>query len=474
MRVLLINPPRNNEIIGNNPNALEESRGYNPPLGILFLAGYLQEHTEHSVKIMDAQAEKLSWAEIGARIANAKPDIVGLTVMTQTLIDVMRIVEISHVKAPRAKVVLGGPHVHLFPGETITLPGIDYVVLGEGERTFRELVDKLEAKDDLENISGLVFKRGRKIINTGFPEMVNDLDALSFPARNLTDVKLYDSVLMPRSPVTTLFTSRGCPYVCSFCDRPHLGKKFRARSADNVIAEIEECKRLGIRDFLIYDDTFTVRRDRVFDICRKIIDNKLDIHFDARARIDTVDDEILRLMKEAGCQGIHYGVEAGTEKILRVLRKGITLEQAEDVFRLTHRIGIKTLAYFMIGSPSETKEDIEETFRFAKKLDSDYMHLTILTPFPGTEIYRRGMESGVIKTDVWREFAKNPHLGFIPPYWSENFSLEELKSLLIQGYKEFYRRPAYLFKRTLEVRNCREFGRKFRAGIRLLTMRSRQ
>jgi radical SAM superfamily enzyme YgiQ (UPF0313 family) len=180
---------------------------------------------------------------------------------------------------------------------------------------------------------------------------------------------------------------------------------------------------------------------------------------------------MLLLLKAAGCQGIHYGVEAGTKKILEVLRKGITLEQTEEIFRLTNRAGIRTLAYFMIGSPTETRADIEQTFRFAKKLNPDYMHLTILTPFPGTEIYRRGMESGIIKTDVWRDFSRNPYLGFTPPFWSENFTLDELKSLLIRGYREFYRRPGYLLKRAVEVRNFSEFVRKFRAGTRLLTMR---
>ena len=473
MKVLLINPTSYFEVIGNNPSALESSRGYSPPLGLLLLAGYLRDHTNHSVKIIDAQASELTWQQIGDHIEKFKPDVVGLTVMTQTLIDSMRVVEIVKARSSSSKIVLGGPHVHLFPNETIELPGVDYLILGEGEIPFSALLNGLESKSSLESIKGLVFKHRSKIINTGFPELIRDMDALSFPARELLDVNLYDSVLLQRTPVTTMFTSRGCPYACSFCDRPHLGKRFRARSAENVLEEFEQCIAMGIRDFLIYDDTFTVKRQRVMDICQGIIDRKLDINFDVRARVDTVDREMLELMKRAGCKGIHYGVEAGTEKILKVLRKGITLKQVEEIFALTKQIGIKTLAYFMIGSPTETLEDIYQTFKFAKQISPDFFHLAVLTPFPGTQLYAQALSSGVIETDVWREFAANPHMGFVPPFWKENFTLEELNDLLIKGYKKFYRRPSYLFQRILDVRSKEELYKKAKAGFKLLTMKNK-
>ena len=289
MRVLLVNPPSFFEIIGNNPAVIEENRGHNPPLGLLLVAGYLQRESDHQVSILDTQAEELGYQETGACIREESPEVVGITTMTQTLIDVLRTIEIVKVEAPAAKVVLGGPHVHLFPDETIHLPGVDFLVLGEGEIAFKRLLDAMEDKEVLDGIPGLVFKRKGKVVRTGPPEIIRDLDSVPFPARHLTDVNLYDSVLSPRHPVTTMFTSRGCPYVCSFCDRPHLGKKFRARSAANVVDEMERCVGLGIREFLIYDDTFTVRRQRVMDICREIKRRGLDIGYDVRARVDTVD-----------------------------------------------------------------------------------------------------------------------------------------------------------------------------------------
>ena len=180
---------------------------------------------------------------------------------------------------------------------------------------------------------------------------IKNLDDIPFPARHLVPYKKYSSLLSKGSIVTTIFTSRGCPFQCSFCDRPHLGKSFRARSAKNVVDEIEECVNMGIHDFLFYDDTFTIKRERVLEICNEIINKRLDIAWDIRTRIDVVNEEMLKHLKKAGCQGIHYGIEAGSEKILKVLQKGITIEQAKQVFDLTRKHKIPILAYFMIGNP---------------------------------------------------------------------------------------------------------------------------
>ena len=473
MKILLINPTTHFEIVGNNPTALEESRGFNPPLGLLLLAGYLEKHSDHDVCILDALAEQLTFIEIADRIENYCADVVGITAMTQTMIDVMRIVEIVKARTPEAKVVLGGPHVHLFPDETIQLPGVDFLVRGEGEISFHKLLEAMNNLNTLKEIPGLTFKNGKQIVNTGLPAFIDDLDSLPFPARHLTNVHQYDSVLSPRNPTTTIFTSRGCPYVCSFCDRPHLGKKFRARSAKNVVDELEDCIRMGIHEFLVYDDTFTVRKQRVMDICNEILARNLDVGFDIRARVDTVDKEMLALLAKAGCRGIHYGIEAGTPKILEVLKKGITIELAQQVFKDTKEAGMQVLAYFMIGSPGETRSDIMETFRVSRALDPDFIHLTVLTPFPGTEIYEQGLKDGIFKTDVWREFARNPNMGFVPPYWPEIFSLDELNAMLVQGYKQFYRRPEYLARRLRAIRTPYELIRKGKAGIRILTMKNK-
>ena len=471
MKVLLVNPPRENEIIGNNPSIIEEERGCNPPLGLLYIGGYLEKYADHDIAIIDSQVEKLTYCSLASRISSLKPDVVGLTVMTLTLIDVIKTINIVKELDKNTKIVLGGPHVHLFPNETIKLKNVDYLVLGEGEEAFKELLDYIDDISQLRKIQGLAFRDNGNIINTGMRPPVKNLDKLPFPARHLTPYKKYNSLLSKREISTTIFTSRGCPYKCSFCDRPHLGKQFRARSFTSVVDELEECTKMGIYDFLFYDDTFTVNRQRVIDICNEIIKRKLDICWDIRARVDTINEQILNSLKMAGCQGIHYGVEAGSEKILKVLNKGITIKKVKDVFELTRKYKIPILAYFMIGNPTETLKDIYTTFRVMKMLNSDYVHLTILTPFPGTKIYYDGLKKETIKRDYWKEFATNPTSEFIPPHWDEVFTKEQLNNLLIKGYRSFYLRPSYIFKRIRRLKSCREFKKKAIAGLKVFAMK---
>ena len=467
MKVLLINPPRENEIIGNNPSIIEEERGVNPPLGLLYIAGYLQKFTNHIVNIIDAQVEKLNYENLSLQISLSRPDVVGITVMTLTLIDVMKTINIIKRVDNNIKIVLGGPHAHLFPEETISLNGVDYLVLGEGEETFKELLDCIDNKRMVKGVKGVVFKDdGAIIINDPRP-LINDLDGIPFPARHLVPYRKYTSLLSKGDCVTTIFTSRGCPFKCSFCDRPHLGKMFRSRSAKNVVDELEECVDMGIDEFLFYDDTFTVDKNRVLDICGEIIRRKLDIGFDIRSRIDTINEEVICQLKKAGCQGIHYGVEAGTEKVLKVLNKAISLQDVQEIFKTTKKYKIPILAYFMIGNPSETLEDIRTTFKVIKKLNPDYIHLTIFTPFPGTKIYFDGLKSGYIDRDYWREFAINPTENFIPPIWTESFNRLQLNELLIEGYRNFYLRPKYIVDKIISTPSLSAFKKQFKAGIKL-------
>jgi radical SAM superfamily enzyme YgiQ (UPF0313 family) len=180
---------------------------------------------------------------------------------------------------------------------------------------------------------------------------------------------------------------------------------------------------------------------------------------------------MLKKLKSAGCKAIHYGIEAGSERILKVLQKEITINQAKQIFCLTKKYNMKVLAYFMIGSPSETMDEIQETFRVIKRLNPDYLHLTILTPFPGTKVYYDGLKKGIIKKDHWQEFAENPTSDFVSPHWDEYFSREELNKFLIEGYKSFYLRPSYLLRSIFYLRSFGEFKKKAVAGLKVLAMK---
>lgn len=468
MKIILINPPTSNLVLTNLPEILAQDDSM-PPLGIMYIASYLEKNTNHEIKIMDCLAEKMSYQELKERIKKEKPDIVGITTLTFTLVDVLKTAKVVKEVNSKTKIILGGSHVNIYPEETLNFPEVDYLVLGEGEKPAKDLIENINQKEKLNDIKGIAFKDNNgKMINNGPRELIQNLDKLPFPARNLIPNEKYSSVLSENNPVTTFISSRGCPYRCTFCNRAHLGKVFRARSAKNVVDEMEECKNMGINEVFFYDDTFTIDRKRVIDICDEIKKRKLKIYWDARARVDTIDEDILKAMKESGCQRIHYGVEAGTEKILKVLNKNITLEQVEKAFKLTRKTNIQTLAYFMIGSPRETKGDVLKTIKFAKRIRPDFVCFSITTPYPQTEIYELGLREKIIPYDFWKEFAKNPQSDFIAIPWEEKISKEELDALLKKAYHSFYLRPSYVFDRILKLRSLKELSKKAKTAFGIL------
>lgn len=468
MKVLLLHPPIEHMITTNIPSVVDEERGFNPPLGLLYIASYTRAKTSHEVRVLDAPAEGVSHADLEERLRQADADVVGIQAMTFTWIDARKAAEAAKRAKPSCRVVLGGPHAHIYPLESLAVPAVDFVVQGEGEVPFVELLEALEGRRAFSTVAGLAWRdpaTGEAKKNPPAPPLLN-LDSLPFPARDLTPVERYSSILAKRNPVTTFFSSRGCPYQCLFCDRPAMGHQFRPHSADYVVAELEECLRLGVREVFFYDDTFNVNRQRVLDICDGIRRKGLEFSFDIRARVDRMDEGMLEALKGAGCERIHYGVESADEGVLRTLRKGIDLRQVETVFRATRKHGMKTLAYFMIGNPGETREQALQTIAFAKKLDPDYAHFSVLTPFPATPLYQMGLDQGRYPTDHWAAFAKDPRIDFQPPLWEEHMKREELIDLLRYAYQSFYLRPKTVW-RNLRVASAGEFLRKARAGLKL-------
>ncbi len=454
----------------NIPDVLEKGHlGFLPPLGLMYLAAYLKKYLEHQVEIFDTQVERTDYKDIERIIKDKSPDILGITTMTFTLIDALEVARITKGINEKIKVVLGGPHVHIFPEETIRKKEVDYIVLGEGEASFKELIENIVDKEALYRVKGIVFKDNGRIVNTGLRDLIRDLDEIPFPARDLTPYQKYYYLPLTKGRIaTTMITSRGCPYRCLFCDRPHLGKIFRARSAKNVVDEMQACKEIGIDEIIIYDDTFNVNRERVLEICDEIIKRGLRISWSIRARVDIIDKEMVIKMEKAGCARIHYGVEAGTQKILNVLKKDITLEEVEKAFKLTRGVGIQTLAYFMIGAPEEKREDIIQTIRFAKRIKPDFAQFSILTPFPVTGIYKKGLEEKVFITDCWRDFANSPTSDFVPKLWEKELSRDELIHLLRKAYYSFYLRPSYILGRLMKIKSFFELKRNIQIALNIL------
>ncbi|MEE9295981.1 MAG: radical SAM protein, partial [Phycisphaerae bacterium] len=299
---------------------------------------------------------------------------------------------------------------------------------------------------------------------------------LGFPARHLVNVKEYTSLLGRDNVITTMFTSRGCPYRCTFCDRPNspILSGFRWRSAAHVADEMEVCLSLGIREAFIYDDTFTVRRDRVLALCDEIERRKIKFRWDVRAHVNTMTPELIKRMKQAGCDRIHYGVECGNDRMIKVIKKNHSVAKVRQVVGDTKAAKMEVLAYFIIGQQTETASDIADTMALARELSPDYVHFTIFCPYPGTEIYQQGLDSGIIKQDVWRKFAENPCDDYELPVWEENFTRQELRQMLVKCYKSFYLRPRYIARNLLRIRGLGELKRKVSAGLSVIGMQANQ
>lgn len=470
MKVCFINPCNQFELIGNDPVIIKEQQGVSPPLGILYIAAYLKQTGRYEVSVIDAQADDLTHSQVAERVEQINPDVVGITAMTFTLIDVKMVMDEIRKRVPNTPIVVGGPHVVIYPEESISALGADYAVVGEGEMTMDTLLQYIATEG--RNGSKRIWQQ---------EQFIQDLDALPFPARELTNIDKYFSVLCKDTPTSNAFSSRGCPFACSFCDRPALGKGFRAMTSKRVVDEMEWCVNNGIKELMFYDDTFSVSKKRVHDVCNEIKRRGLawqDAHgkwqrklgWDVRTRVNVVDSDLLKNMAEAGCERIHFGIESAVPRVIKELAKGITTEQIEDAFALCKQYGIKTLAYFMMGSPTETQEDVDETLRLSRRIDPDFMQMTILSPFPATEIYLRAMREGVIQKDVWREYVNTLNADFRPPLWEEKFMRPELESQLRWFYKRFYLTPNFVIDRVMEVRSFPQFMRYAKAGISLLEM----
>ncbi|MBL7156556.1 MAG: cobalamin-dependent protein [Candidatus Omnitrophica bacterium] len=471
MKLLLLYPSEENVIDTKLPDVLERGTGIVPPLGLLYIAASVKRWTDWDVEFVDCVAERLNYGQIQERIKRSKPDAVGITAMTHSLIDCLRTARLTKKINPLIKVIFGGPHVHLYPKETIGFNCVDYVVLGEGEYTIAKLLNLWNDEDSLKEIKGFCFKtkKGDVVCNTS-SNLIEKLDDIPHPDRAMIKNKRYFSSVLG-SGITTMISSRGCPYKCTFCDRPHLGKNFRSRSAGDIVDEMEECIKAGAVKIMFYDDTFNVDRKRVFEVCREIKQRGVKVIWSIRARIDCVDLEMLKALKSAGCKMINYGVESGNDRVRRRLGKNIAKEKIRSVFKLSKNTGIHTAAYFMFGCPGEMLPDMLETIKFAKQLNPEYCHFTILIPFPGTPLYEEGMFSGRFPHDHWREFALNPVDGFKPKSWIETVQMNEIQKVLKTAYKEFYIRPSYFFKSLRTVRSLNELKLKFQVGMDILQLK---
>lgn len=404
------------------------------PLGLSYLSSTLKK-VGHQVTIYDADCNKNSKGmdytrlpekyliylkelknpenpiikEISETFIKYQPDIVGITVMTPKAASAFTIASLAKKYNKGCSVVFGGPHATLKADEILkNTRDVDFVVSGEGEAVLLELVNVLHAKgNNFSTIQGLSYRQGDKYIHNTMRSFIDDLDCLPFPDRET----LLGSDTYTSEDMGLLMGSRGCPYRCSYCATQIWTRKVRYRSLANILEEIRYVyHHYGTRQFTFKDDSFTVNRTRVMEFCNKFIDTGIKANWDCNTRVDLVDPELLRAMKKAGCNSIKVGIESGSERILKLMDKGITLERVKEAARLFREAGIHWTAYFMMGIPTETKEDVKKTLDLLYKIRPSFASVGVYEPFPGTKLFDVGVEHGLVNKEMVYEdfFARIP------------------------------------------------------------------
>lgn len=447
-----------------SPRTAPSQVNYWQPLGPLYVGACLQR-AGHTVRFFDGAF--LRHEEILERLRAFGPQVVGLSATAfgwpgalRTAADVKRL-------DPGIFVCAGGPYPIGTRGRCLEHCGgaIDAVVTGEGEQTLVEALERLERGRSLEGVLGLVYRQGGHIRDNGPRPLIEDLDALPFPARELLqDAARYlpPPATYRRAPVATLITSRGCDRRCLFCFQIDRARKagrrgVRLRSVANVVREIEHCLAQGYREIKFLDDSFAADYGRALELCREIRARRLDFTWFASVCANQVDQPLLTAMKEAGCWAVLIGAESGVQKHLNTLRKGCTLEQIRQAVRAAKEAGLVVSTPFVFGIPGETFADALRTIEFAIELDPDIANFHCLTPFPGTDLYDRCAQWGELSADL-RDYTYQG-AAFAPRTLARD-QIQELRQL---AFRRFYSRPSYLLRRLARLRSRHDFRAAARA-----------
>jgi len=460
-KVLFINPPFVHY------GGVEGHGGKNTPLNLAYLASYLREQkNDVEVKIIDAEGLELSLEQLYEQVDVFSPNIVGITCPTPVYYIVKGICSELKKKDNEVPIVLGGPHPTALPNDILNDMDADMAVIGEGEETFVELVRAIENHQDLDSIPGIAFKENGTIKVNPRRTLISNLDILPFPAKDLLPIDKY--YLPPTKRIkseraTNMVTSRGCPFACTFCmARTIWGRKTRLRGVQNVIDEIKEnVEYYGLTEFSFHDELFTFNKKRVISLCREILDQGLDISWVCQARAGSVDLDMLRIMKEAGCGKIAFGFESGNQRILNLMNKKESLQNAVESVKLCKKAGIGVEGAFILGYPGEDLQSIQDTINFALRVDCETVAFFIAIPYPGTELYIEALEKEYLKKDPdWREFA--PVSNLKSPMIIPNFTQEELQKWKRKAYRSYYLRPTYILRKLSGLRTVADIKDIFR------------
>jgi len=443
MKILFIHPPLTGE---ERYGKFKEVGSYLPPLGLCYIAAVLEKQNI-DVQIIDGLGENLSIDDICNMAKRYSPDYVGITIASIAYSCATVLAGTLKKELGDIPVIVGGPHVTIFREKALDSPHFDYGVIGEGEVTFLELIEALNKNQNVSRIDGILYKKRNEIFKTSSRPFINNLDELPLPARHLLPpLTIYRPTAMvyKKFPVTTMITSRGCPYNCIFCNRI-FGKYYRFNSAEYVVREMEILvKKFGIKEITFYEDNFPVNKKRVFKICALIKERQLNVRWSCSANVNTLNKEMLMAMKEAGCWLVSIGIESGNEEVLKFIRKDISPLKVKQVAQWASEIGIQLRGYFMIGHPIDTKKTIRQTIDFSKSLRLYTVNFCLQYLVPGSELYEIAPLYGETCYDftMVSGHPSKEDLPFVP----KGLTTKYLLKIQGQAYREFYLRPSQLWR----------------------------
>jgi anaerobic magnesium-protoporphyrin IX monomethyl ester cyclase len=468
MKILLVYPPREGEVRELITAEFVNYDFFNfPPMGILAIAANV--HPRHDLKVLDCLTRKMSIDDTVNYIVDENPDVLGISVVSRRLYPSNMVAEKIKKLLPDTKIVAGGPHINDFPMETMSLGNYDYALAGYCEFTFPQLVEFLDNPDNsshsLEDIPGLYFMDKGKVHTNPPSDVPIVLDDYPYPKRELIELDDYYTASTHQS-MTTLYTSRGCPYKCSFCDVQD--KTYHYRSTKSIVDEFEYILSLGIKEIHIFDDTFNMGRKRVVDMCEEIIRRGVNVSWNARVRAHPFDREMLSLMKESGCNQLRCGVESLLPASLKNMKKKITLDHIKSFFSLANEAKIPTFGYFILGFPEEDEKYRQRFFDEMLELKPSYMFLSVLSPLARTPLYDSLLKTGVYKKDYWADFFKKPVKDFDLPLCRPKALQDELWAMLDESYKKFYLSPRFIVADLKRNASVKMLGLKAKLAFNLM------
>lgn len=460
MDVLLINPK----------NIKSQVHDIMPPLGLVSI-GCVLEKNGFSVSILDLELRPLDF-DLNTYIRNLSPKVVGISGTSHSRFESFRIADITKQVSDKIITVYGGCHATFTAEDTLThIKSIDYVVHGEGEATFLELVKFIKSGNGTaDTIAGISFRRNNKAIHNPPRDRIFDLDSIPY-SRHLLEMDKYDVRLdFLNVPATSFITSRGCPYNCSFCSASAMfGTTYTMRSAINIVAEIEYCiEKFNIKGFKFFDSTLTASKKHITSLIEELKARKINLPWECEIRVNTVDKPLLEAMKGVGCYYVNFGVESVSERVLKTMGKGITIQQITDVMKWCKELDIKTKVFFSFGHIDETLDDSKKTFAFIDKHINYITHLSValgVRVYPGTRVENHARENRLLPKDFsWSEPFKDIDeypiaTDNVPLLLQPSYGIKELKKCYYRLYKTELKRDIKGLKSVIgKLKNIKSFS----------------